>query len=66
MDKKIRVRKTPNSRWHLYKATVTGYGCYGWGNTPAEARAKMIEGMEKEDAEMARRRKFIEGLRSNA
>ena len=34
------VRKTPHGR-HLYRATLKGYGTYGWGNTPDEARAKL-------------------------
>lgn len=45
---KITTRKTPNGR-HLYKATCKGYGCYGWGNTPADARAKLAENMAEED-----------------
>jgi hypothetical protein len=37
-----RIRKTPNCR-HLYAATLKGFAVYGWGNTPAEARTKLIE-----------------------
>lgn len=40
------VRKTPNGR-HLYTATLKGYGTYGWGNTPDEARAKLAEMIAK-------------------
>ena len=36
----IRVRKTPNCA-HPYTATIKGYGGYGWGNTPDEARASL-------------------------
>lgn len=39
---KPRVKKTPNCR-HLYTATLKGFGTYGWGNTPDEARAKLAE-----------------------
>ena len=40
------VRKTPSGR-HLYCATLKGYGTYGWGNTPDEARAKLTEMLAK-------------------
>lgn len=43
---KPRARKTPNGR-HLYYATLKGYGTYGWGNTPDEARAKLAENIAK-------------------
>lgn len=51
----IRIRKTPNGR-HLYAATMRGQGAYGWGNTPAEARAKLAENLESAriDREMHR------------
>lgn len=39
---KIIVRKT-NAGWHPYTATLRGHGAYGFGNTPAEARAKLQE-----------------------
>lgn len=42
----IRVRKTPNC-WHLYRATAKGHGPYGWGNTPSEARAKLIQNIRE-------------------
>ena len=48
MAEKVRTRKTPNGR-HLYTATCGGYGCYGWGDTPAEARSKLAENMTQED-----------------
>lgn len=48
------VRKTPNGR-HLYRATLKGYGCYGWGNTPDEARAKLAENAASEIADRASR-----------
>ena len=47
---KIITRKTPGTR-HPYKATCKGYGCYGWGNTPQEARDKLTENMAQEDAD---------------
>ena len=37
-----RVRKTLNGR-HPYVATLKGYATYGWGNTPDEAKAKLLE-----------------------
>lgn len=37
---KARVRKTPYGL-HLYTATIKGEGTYGFGNTPAEARASL-------------------------
>ena len=43
---KLVVRKTPNCR-HLYRATMKGFGTYGWGNTPEEARAKFRENLSK-------------------
>lgn len=43
---KPRVRKTPRGRHH-YTATLKGYGTYGWGNTPAEAVAKLLDMIEK-------------------
>lgn len=48
MDKqdKIRVRKTRGG-WHPYVATMRGKGTYGWGNTPDEARAKLIENLDE-------------------
>lgn len=54
INPKINTRKTPNGR-HLYRATCKGYGRYGWGNTPQEAREKMAEQMALEDAERAER-----------
>lgn len=45
-DNKPRIRKTPNGR-HLYTAALKGYATYGWGNTPAEARAKLQEMLAK-------------------
>lgn len=46
----VRVRRTPNCL-HQYTATMRGKGAYGWGNTPAEARAKFMEHeMEEERA----------------
>jgi len=47
---KIITRKTPNCM-HLYRATCKGYGCYGWGNTPNEAREKLKENMLSEEAD---------------
>lgn len=52
---KIITRKTPNCR-HLYRATCSGYGAYGWGNTPQEARDKLAENMAVEEADRAMRR----------
>jgi len=43
---KPRVRKTPYGR-HLYTATLRGHGTYGWGDTPAAARAKLAEMLKK-------------------
>lgn len=37
----IRVKRTPNYL-HAYTATMKGKGTYGWGNTPAEARKKLL------------------------
>lgn len=42
----IRVKKTPGC-WHPYRATAKGHGPYGWGNTAAEARAKLIDNIRK-------------------
>lgn len=50
---KIIVRKTPNGL-HLYTARVVGgNGIYGWGNTPAEARAKLAERLALYAAEVS-------------
>ena len=49
-NKNIVTRKTPNGR-HLYRATCKGYGCYGWGDTPAAARAKLAENIASEESE---------------
>jgi len=43
-QQKIRVRKTPNCA-HPYTATCVGNGTYGCGNTPEEARSKLVENM---------------------
>lgn len=50
----IRVRRTPNCR-HLYRATAKGFGCYGWGNTPTEARERLARNMEEELEERRQR-----------
>ena len=42
MKQRIRIRHTPYGL-HPYVAYLTGEGCYGWGNTPQEARAKLAE-----------------------
>ena len=42
MTPPIRVRKTPYA-YHPYTATMKGFPVYGWGNTPDEARAKLLE-----------------------
>lgn len=44
MGRTVRVRKTPNAL-HLYIATMRGQGTYGWGNSPAEARAKLADNL---------------------
>lgn len=49
-NQSIVICKTPNGR-HRYRATCKGYGCFGWGNTPAEARAMLAENMAAEDAD---------------
>ena len=49
---RIRVRKTPYG-FHPYVATLKGVAVYGWGKTPAEARAKLAEMMAKVAAEKA-------------
>lgn len=46
MKARIRIRKTPNCL-HPYTATMRGQGAYGWGNTPPEARACLIERLKK-------------------
>lgn len=46
----IRVKKTPNC-WHPYRATAKGFGTYGWGNTSAEAREKLLANIRVEIAE---------------
>lgn len=46
MQGKIVVRKTPNCR-HLYRATMKGFGTYGWGDTPEEARSKFRDNVAK-------------------
>jgi len=43
----IRVRKTPYAM-HPYIATLKGCPIYGWGKTPADARAKLIENLAKD------------------
>jgi hypothetical protein len=35
----------------MYVANITGMGTYGWGNTPAEARAKLAELLARPNAE---------------
>ena len=40
MIAKVRITKTPYGR-HLHTARIKGEPTYGWGNTPAEARAKL-------------------------
>jgi hypothetical protein len=40
------VRKTPNCL-HAYRATLRGFGTYGWGNTPDEARSKLAANITK-------------------
>jgi len=47
MKLRIRIKKTPNCR-HLYSAHIRNCGWYGWGNTPAEARAKLLEILARE------------------
>lgn len=42
---KIRVKKTPNCR-HPYTATMVGEPTYDWGNTPQEARTKLLQNLE--------------------
>lgn len=50
---KIIVRKTPCGL-HLYTArTARDPGIYGWGNTPAQARAKLAEMIARFAAEKA-------------
>lgn len=49
---KIRVRHTPYG-WHPYRATMVGQAPYGWGNTPAEARAKLLANLEAAKLEAA-------------
>ena len=41
---RIRVRHTP-SGLHPYVAYRKGEPRYGWGQTPAEARAKLVEAL---------------------
>lgn len=38
------TRKTPHGL-HLYRATLPRVGPYGWGNTPAAARARFAENL---------------------
>ena len=38
----IRVKKTPNCA-HQYTAVMKGRGEYGWGDTPAAAKDKLME-----------------------
>lgn len=45
---KCRTKKTPRGR-HLYYATVKGFGQYGWGNTPKDARAKLLANLTGEE-----------------
>jgi hypothetical protein len=52
MIRKPRVRKTPNG-WHPYTATLRGEATYGWGNNPAEAKAKLTENLARIAAEKA-------------
>jgi hypothetical protein len=47
IKKDIRTVKTPNGM-HLYAAYKRGHGTYGWGNTPAEARAKLAANLAAE------------------
>lgn len=49
----IRVRKTPNAL-HPYTATMRGKGTYGWGNSPAEARARLAKNLAAERREARR------------
>jgi len=51
--KKVTVRKSPNGRHLYYASEVRGNGTYGWGNTPAEARAKLTERNAMIEAERA-------------
>ena len=46
----IRVKRTPNCL-HAYTATMKGKGTYGWGNTPAEARAKLLANLAYDSKE---------------
>lgn len=39
--RKVRIKKTPNCL-HPYTATMKAVGTYGFGNTPAEARASLF------------------------
>lgn len=48
--RKIVVRKTP-SGLHLYTARIKWCGWYGWGNTPTEARIKLLEILKREKIE---------------
>jgi len=47
---RLRIRKTPYGL-HLYTARVTGDPIYGWGNTPAAARAKYHEQKARQSLE---------------
>ena len=43
---RISVRHTPYGL-HPYVAHIKGEARYGWGQTPAEARAKLVEQLAK-------------------
>ena len=47
---RIRVRHTPYGL-HPYVAHIKGEARYGWGQTPAEARAKLVEQLAKHTQE---------------
>jgi hypothetical protein len=47
--RRVNTRRRPNG-WHLYTATVTpSIGAYGWGDTPADARRKLVQQATRED-----------------
>lgn len=46
---KIRTKKTPNGL-HLYAAYARGKGTYGWGDTPVEARTKLLANLARDEA----------------
>jgi hypothetical protein len=60
MQPKIRVKRTPNG-WHPYTATMTGKAPYGWGHTPAEAKAKLLANLQSAEIESAAYRASKQG-----